>query len=923
MKLRQFSGSIAALILVAAVAACGRTDPASFVASAQSYLAKSDYKAAIIELKNALAKDPNDPAVRFLLAKAMLDSGDPVAAETEARKALELKYSPDEAYPVLAWSLLQQGQFKKLIADLATRTLGSATAKAEVGTAVGLAHLALGQQKEARVAIDTALAAQPDNGHARIARSRLAAMDGDFPGAMKLVADTLAKDPKDIDALVLKADIERAQGAGNAAIATLEGAIEIRPDALPVRYSLVSLLARSGKLDRADVHLAELKKVAPKDPRTYYSEAIVAFARGNVAAAKDAIQQVQQLAPDFLPARYLSGIIDYRRGAYATAEESLRTVVAKAPADDGARRVLAETYLRRGRASQALETLDPALQRSPNDPELLRTAAEVYLGLNNPAKSAEFYERANALDKGNVSSRVRLAQVRLATGDSGQAFKDLEGLAEANPSSREPDLALITAHLRRHEYDKALAAAVALEKKNPQSPVTYNVKGVVYLAKRDLKNARASFEKALALDPDYASAGFNLARLDIAERNFDGARKRFEQMLTKDPKNEAALLALAELLAMQKAPPADIKAAIDRAIVANPTSVRARLSLISYNGQLKDWKAALAAAQAAQAALPDNPQILEAVAATQAAAGEPNQAIETLRQAVKLQPENPAPLVRLADIQMRGKDYDGAIASLRSALNLQPDNPAIWVTLANVYSVADRVDAGLADARKLQKERADRAVGFGLEGEIAARQSKWPEAAAAYRYAYARSPVAFVAVRLHSALQSAGKADEAAAVAQKWLKDHPSDVTVRAYLGQQAIVRKDNRAALTYLRPAVEIEPDNVVLLNNLGWVLGELGDPKALQYAERAYTLAPNSAATLDTYGWLLVQRGDAARGLEMLRNAVSLAPADAEIRLHLAKALLKSGDQTAGRQELETLLKSDAPPPARAEAEKLLKAP
>ncbi|NDP41160.1 MAG: PEP-CTERM system TPR-repeat protein PrsT [Aromatoleum sp.] len=923
MNIRQLSGGIAALVLIAAISGCNRSDPASFIASAQSYLTKADYKAAIIELKNALAQAPNNPDARFLLARALLDGGDPVAAETEARKALELKYPADEVYPVLAWSLLRQGENKKLIGDVANRTLGGAIARAEVGTVVGLAHLALGQRKEARAAIEGALVAQPDNGHARVAGARLAMIEGDPTGAKKLVADTLAKDPKDIDALMLKADIERSQGGRDEAIATLERAVEIKPDALAVRYTLVSNLSRAGKLDRAGVHLDELKKVAPNDPRTLYSDALVAFARGNVAAARDAIQRAQQLAPDFLPAQYLSGVIDFQRGSYATAEESLRSVVAKVPDDDGARRILAETYLRRGRAAQALETLEPALRRSPDDPNLLRTAAEVYLGLNNPAKSADFYERANALDKGNVASRVRLAQVRLSTGDSGTAFKDLEGLAEANQSSREPDLALISAHLRRHEYDKALAAAVALETKQPKSPVSHNVKGVVYLAKRDFKNARASFEKALALDSDYVNAAFNLARLDIVERNIDGARKRYEQILAKDPKNEAALLALAELLALQKAPPTEIKAAIDRAIAANPTSVRARLTLISYNGQLKDWKAALAAAQAAQAALPDNPQVLEAVAATQQAAGESIQAVDTLRRAISLQPENPAPLMRLADIQARGKDYDGAIASLRSALNLQPDNPGVWVALANVYAQADRIDAGIADARRLQKERADRAVGFGLEGEIAARQSKWTETVAAYRAAYTRSPVAFVAIRFHSALASAGKREEAAAMAQKWLKDHPSDVTVRAYLGQQAIAQKDIRAAVAYLRPAVEIEPDNVVLLNNLAWALGELGDAKAIPYAERAYGLAPNSAATADTYGWLLVQRGDAVRGLELLRNAANLAPADADIRLHLAKALIKSGDKAAGMQELEALLKTEAPAPARAEAEKLLKSP
>ena len=481
-----------------------------------------------------------------------------------------------------------------------------------------------------------------------------------------------------------------------------------------------------------------------------------------------------------------------------------------------------------------------------------------------------YFERANAIDKGSTESRVRLAQVRLSMGDSNRALSELEALSTTEPTRQEPDLALISVHLRRREFDKALAAAENFQAKQPNNPAGPNAKGIVYLAKRDYPNARASFEKSLAIDPDYATASFNLARLDMSLREFDGARKRYEQMLAKDPKNEAALLAIAEILALTKAPPADIKAALDRAIVANPTSLRARLSLISYNGQLRDWNAALAAAQAAQIALPNDPQIVEALGAAQLAAGEANQALASFRKSAEMQPENPQPLLRLADAQMKSKDFDGSIASLRSAIALQPDNPRVWVALGAVYAETGRLEMGLADAKKLQKERPDAAVGFALEGELASRQGKWPETIAAYRAAVSRQPTDFVVGRLHSALLAGGKTEEAAVIVQKYLKEHPSDVALRMHLAQRSLLIKDNRAAAQMLLPAVEIEPDNVTLLNNLAWALNELGDPKAVDYAERAYSLMPNSAATADTYGWILVKRGDVARGVDLLRKAV-----------------------------------------------------
>ncbi len=75
-----------------------------------------------------------------------------------------------------------------------------------------------------------------------------------------------------------------------------------------------------------------------------------------------------------------------------------------------------------------------------------------------------------------------------------------------------------------------------------------------------------------------------------------------------------------------------------------------------------------------------------------------------------------------------------------------------------------------------------------------------------------------------------------------------------------------------------------------------------------------------MDTYGWALVQTSDVKRGTELLRAASSMAVTNPEIRFHFAKALLKSGDKSGAKRELETLAKLDPSSPIRADAEKLL---
>ncbi len=922
MDLRSLARILIPLALAAALGACSRTDPTELVASAKTYLAKGDARAAVIELKNALQSAPDNAEARFLLARALQDTGDAVGAETEARKALQLGYPGDEAYPVLARALLAQGEYRKVITELADRKLGTPEGKAEVLTAIGLARLSLGEKKEASAAIDAALAAKPGDARATIAQAQLAAADNDLQVAMSRVETALAVAPDDVTGLLLKSELELALGKREDAIKTLEHALRVKPDLLVARLTLVSVLAGAKEADRAAAELEPLKKAMPQDPRVRYAEALILYARGDLAGTKEAVQSVLSAAPEYVPAIYLSGIVNYALGAYGEAEEALRTVVAKAPNNLSARRMLAATYLRGGRVTQAAEVLEPALARAPDDPALLRAAAEVQLSSNNPAKAAELYERANALDKGNAASRVRLAQVRLAAGgDAEQAMRELESIADANPALAAADLALVSAHLRRRETDQALAAADAFAKKQPSNPLAWNVKGVVYTSKRDFAAARASFDQALKVDPGYVAAAYNLAQLDLVQRNADGARKGYERILAKDPRNEQALLGIATVLAVTHAPTAEIRAALERAINANPSAVRPRIALVNYYGQQRDAKGALAAAQAANNAIPNNPQILDLLGAAQQAAGENNQALDTMARAAKLQPENAQPLLRLAGVQASLKDYDGSIATLKKAIALQPQMPATWLALAGVYIVSKQPDAGIVEARRLQKELPTRAAGYGLEGNLLMSQKKPQDAAKAYREALAREPVPILAVSLYSALQAAGRKDQAAAMAQQWQKENPKDVVLLALRGQQALLAKDYKTAVTHLRAAVEVEPNNIVTLNNLAWALNELGDPTAAEYADRAANLAPYAPSVMDTQGWILVAQGKTSRGIELLRMASGLAPQDADIRLHLAKSLLKSGDKAGAKTELEAVAVLTQPSAARTEAQQMLK--
>jgi len=400
------------------------------------------------------------------------------------------------------------------------------------------------------------------------------------------------------------------------------------------------------------------------------------------------------------------------------------------------------------------------------------------------------------------------------------------------------------------------------------------------------------------------------------------AKKRYEAMIAKDDKNDQLYLALAELQARTGEEPKAVGETLQRAVSANPQSVPARLALVNFHLRNKDSKAALTAAQSAVAAMPGDARILDAAGVALEAAGEINQAIETYNKLAGLQPQSAQPLLRLAGLHARQKDTNKAIDALRRAQKLAPNARDLVPQLVQVYMAGNRPDEALKEVRGLQKSEPKFAGGYALEGDIFTAQRKFAEAERAYREALKLEPKAeAVAIRLHRALAEGGKSAEAETFARNWIAQNPKNLAIRIYLGERELAAKNYKAAAAHYQAAISVDGNNAVALNNLAWIGGELGDPKALGYAERALKIAPNSAPILDTYGMLLVKKGDTQRGLEYLKRAGELAPGRYDLRINYAKALAQAGQKDLARKELEALQAVPEDFPGKSEIAALLK--
>jgi Flp pilus assembly protein TadD len=171
------------------------------------------------------------------------------------------------------------------------------------------------------------------------------------------------------------------------------------------------------------------------------------------------------------------------------------------------------------RAAQAKQLYGSILAQAPNDPEALTGLgeAEVLLGeyraaLEHNRKAVEVAgERADLAARARHNAGVAL----LFTGRPGEAEQELEAAVELDPTSWRAWSALGRARDARDAWDEARAAyekALALA---PNEGAVLNNFGMSKLSAGDPDGAAALFVRALEASPDLAAAETNL-RLALA-----------------------------------------------------------------------------------------------------------------------------------------------------------------------------------------------------------------------------------------------------------------------------------------------------------------------------------------------------------------------------------------------------------------------
>lgn len=914
-------GTVTTLAVALMVSACSGDNPDTLIASAQDYLNRKDAPAAIIQLKNALKAKPDSAKARLMLGQALLATGDMEGAITEFGKAKDQGASVDEVVPQLVQALLQRGQFSKITTEYATQQLGNDEAQASLKTNVAIAWLRQGEWDKARDSLEEALKAKADYAPAFLEQARISAGRGDLEGALAGLDKVPRQSSAGPEALKLRGDLllyGKRDQAG--AMAAYQESLQIDPAFREGRAGLVELLLVQGKLDEAEKALQALINDVPGRPMTVYLQTMLAYSKKDYKGAQELSRKLVNLTPESYRALELAGMTELQMGSNVQAEALLGKALQINPGLSMARRGLITTNVRLGRLDRAMALLPADLEQNDRDPAMLALAGQVYMLQGDVERAQRYFARASRLDPKDPVKRTTLALAHLAAGQGDTALGELQSIA-ASDEGVVADMALINALLRQGKVDDALKAIAGLEKKRPADALPVFLRGRALLQKRDVAGARQAMEAVLKIDQDYFPAVGVLAVLDNGEKKPDEARARLEAAIKRQPGNVQAYQMLFELRTVQGADKTEQRAILQRAMDGAPNSPVPALRMTEFLLRSGENKEALAVAQKAAAALPDNVQLLDALGRTQSANGEHNQAQASFNRMQSLQPQSAVPYLRMASASLVAGDRAAADKSLRKALELDPRSLEAQQGLASLAMEAKKPDEALDISRTIQKQRPKEQVGYLLEGQIHAADKAWDKATEVLRAGLKQADTPELAIRLHEVLLAAGKKSDADRVAAEWQRGHAKDAAFPFYLGSQALAAKSLPESLRQFERVLQLQPGNAIALNNVAWIKGQLGREGALADAERANTLAPNQPPFMDTWAMLLSAANQHDRAIDLQKKAVQLQPKGLEYKLNLARIYIKAGQKDAAKPLLDEIAAAGSAFREQEEVERLRK--
>jgi tetratricopeptide (TPR) repeat protein len=614
--------------------------------------------------------------------------------------------------------------------------------------------------------------------------------------------------------------------------------------------------------------------------------------------------------PDRSTAYYHAALADtyedmatnYGRQEFVTrAVEEYKLALNADPGSTGLAIGLAELYFRAGRISEAVQTARELLKKDDNNIDAHKLLGRIYLrslgqtqdqnsgqnqsqGLgpgSQPSPANDVLDKAIveflkivSLEPKNLEDRLLLGQLYTVKHDSAKAEEQFKAAQAIEPASEDVVLNLARLHAEGGDVKRAAELLEAVPVNDRTTKEEFAL-GAAYEQLKEMKKAIAAYQRSVDMEPENLDAARSLAQALLADNQLDEALKQFQQLADADPEDTASLDRISEIERRQ-GKYTEALATIRKARAKSPDSLESGYNegllldvLGRYDEAVATYQKMVELTEHANGAYTQEEKanrsiFLERLAAVYHEENKTPEAIATYQKMIDLGGD---PAKRgyqgEVDTYRDAKMFDKATEVCRKAVAANPDDHDMKLLLAWELADTGKLDEGLALANGLLTGKAgDREVYLQIS-QIQLRLKHWKEA------------------------------EDALAKAEPFAVKDEDKANLFFQKGALAEREKHYEQAEQLFHKVLEIDPNNAITLNNLGYMLADKTSryTDALKYIRKAVELEPMNGAYLDSLGWVYLKLGQFEPAEDNLRKAVERTSTDPTVHDHLGDLYEKTG--------------------------------
>tara|TARA_Y100001963_G_scaffold153115_1_gene239206 strand:- start:183 stop:2948 length:2766 start_codon:yes stop_codon:yes gene_type:complete len=900
--MKSFTRVSTAVIIGLTLTACGQKSSDEHFEAAQTFLANDQFNSALVELKSALQKDPERADYRLALAQLYVKVGALDDAVKEYQRADQ--YSADNSAFVQEYVkvLYLNGNYSDILTLLEDTSAYAQPEQDYLLTFKALAEAELGGTENAE-ALFNQLSASSQTDVADYAAAFQALAKSDLADVKQKLMQIPESSALYHQSLYVRSKIALAENDTTTAINLLKAYVAQNPYHLLPQLLLAQSYVKTEQLQLANAILQPLLKKVPQQPLANYFAAIIAYDKKDFEQARINIDTAIGGGFNSAQARILAALIAVNLKLENVALSHLEVIKDILKHYPEAEMLYAQLMLKAGNTEVAQQLLSgKELQQS--DIQLLAATAFELTKQGSTEAAQNLLAQYKSDEPFSARELLTLGAIQLKMpGQRDTAIRSLEQALQLDPAADQARVLLLTAYIRQQEYDKAMALADEWIASAERSNAGHNMKAYVALVSEQPDIAAEHIELVLTKEPKNSLARLLNASLAAAKGDTTLAKQRFQALLDDEPQNIQALEqyialshgtgdktdALQRLTKAQKAAPQDYNLTLMLASFKhNDGAYNEALELLnSIKTEQREWL----------------PMHWAYLIDTQLRLNAPAQALQSAQSWHTLQPASNMATQAYMQALYANKDYIGALKLVEQLLAAQPGHTRFINIKLQILDEAERSQQLLEFVHTLPDDIQQKPETQFFVGKALTKEQKYSDAVQTLSKSYAKQAnvkTALLLAELHSRI---GSTDKGIALLEKHIAAQGSTPTIQAMLAQLSLNTDADRAVQTY-QTMLKEQPDNVLALNNLAWLMLEKGNLSvALAHAKKAHDLQPKHPDILDTYGKVLLATGDATKAKEMFEASLNVRPDTSQVQLHYAEALVKTGSKEKARSVLEQL--------------------